>query len=425
MRRPDAHMGFFRKAGRQITQDSTLLHRYGYRPEAYAPTPEEPHASSLLLPGRVTELRREQYTVMTDHGEVTAVLKGSFLHGADDLDGYPCVGDFVRIRHNDSGVSWITELLPRLSKFSRANYSGHAAGYVKTIREQVVAANFDYVFILSSLNLDFNVHRILRYVTQALGSGGSPVVLLTKADLLGRTTIDETGAGSTFDDVADRDSSVVTGIQASAEADAQTLRLSDAVAAVSRSAPGVPVHAISSLTGYGLEALDGYLQPGKTAVFLGMSGVGKSSLLNVLMQREVMTVKGIRTDDSRGRHTTTHRQLFMLPSGAMVIDTPGMRELGLFDAEVGIQAGFTDVEAVFDACRFRDCGHNREPGCAVRAALADGSLSGKRWEQYQAQRGENRFVEDRTGYLRDKRAWQKSIAMRSKQMGVKQGKHKT
>ena len=371
----------------------------------------------------MTELRRELYTVITDRGEVTAVLKGSFLHDAADSDGYPCVGDFVRIRHNDSGVSWITELLPRQSKFSRADFSGHAAGYAKTIREQVVAANFDYVFILSSLNLDFNVHRILRYLTQALGSGGSPVVLLTKADLLGASP-----ATATQDGADAASSAIQTGNTANTNDldthHAQHLRLSEAVSAVSHSAPGVPVHAISSLTGYGLEALDTYLQPGKTAVFLGMSGVGKSSLLNALMQHQVMEVKDIRTDDSRGRHTTTHRQLFLLPSGAMVIDTPGMRELGLFDADEGIRTGFSDVEALFEACRFRDCGHNNEPGCAVRAALADGSLSQERWAQYQAQRGENRFVEDRTGYLRDKRAWQKSIAMRSKQMGIKQGKHK-
>ena len=371
----------------------------------------------------MTELRREQYTVVTDYGEVTAVLKGSFLHDAGLENGYPCVGDFVRIRYNESGVSWITELLPRQSKFSRANFSGHAAGYVKTIREQVVAANFDYVFILSSLNLDFNVHRILRYLTQALQSGGSPVVLLTKADLLGTSSAAETDVAIDAVSTALSMGSAAKDTPLS-EGHAQAQRLSEVIAAVSHSAPGVPVHAISSLTGYGLEALDAYLQPGKTAVFLGMSGVGKSSLLNALMHRQVMAVKGIRTDDSRGRHTTTHRQLFLLPSGAMVIDTPGMRELGLFDADEGIRAGFADVEALFDACRFRDCGHNNEPGCAVCAALADGSLSEERWTQYQAQRGENRFVDDHTGYLRDKRAFQKSIAIRSRQMGLKQGKHK-
>ena len=157
-----------------------------------------------------------------------------------------------------------------------------------------------------------------------------------------------------------------------------------------------------------------YLASGSTVVFLGMSGVGKSSLLNALMQREVMTVKEIREEDSRGRHTTTHRQMFTLPSGAMVIDTPGMRELGLFDAEEGISESFADVEALFGNCRFNDCRHVSEPGCAIQAALSEGTLSRDRWDQYLAQTSENRFVNDRVGFMRDKRAWQKSIAMRSR-----------
>ena len=136
-----------------------------------------------LLPGRVTEQRREQYTVITERGELTATLKGSFCHSAQTREDFPCVGDFVLLRHNQSGISCINALLPRRSKFSRADFSGHAAGYVKTIREQVIAANFDYVFILSSLNWDFNVNRITRYLTQARQSGGQPVVILTKADL--------------------------------------------------------------------------------------------------------------------------------------------------------------------------------------------------------------------------------------------------
>jgi ribosome biogenesis GTPase len=150
-------------------------------------------------------------------------------------------------------------------------------------------------------------------------------------------------------------------------------------------------------------------------VFLGMSGVGKSSLLNALMDSEVMAVKEIRETDSRGRHTTTHRQLFMLPSGAMVIDTPGMRELGLYGAEDGISAGFADVEERMTQCRFSDCRHQTEPGCAILAALSDGSLPRERWEQYLAQKQENKFVDDKAGYLQDKRAWHKDLAKWSKQ----------
>ena len=195
------------------------------------------------------------------------------------------------LHYNESGDSLIATVLPRRSKFSRADYSGHATGYTKTVLEQVVATNFDYVFILSSLNGDFNVSRIMRYLTQARQSGGQPVIILTKADL----------------------------------APDYTIPLSEVI----QSIPGVPVHAICSHTAMGLNELNSYFMPGKTIVFLGMSGVGKSSLLNALMEQNVMKVQEIREVDSRGRHTTTHRQLFMLPSGSMVIDTPGMRELGL------------------------------------------------------------------------------------------------
>jgi ribosome biogenesis GTPase len=288
------------------------------------------------------------------------------------------VGDFVLLQPNDSGNSLIVRLLPRRSKFSRADFSGHAAGYAKTILEQVVAANFDYVFIVSSLNLDFNTGRILRYLTQAWRSGGQPVVILTKADL--------------SPDVETR------------------------LAEVREAAPGVPVHAVSAHSGFGLAALGEYLLPGKTVVFLGMSGVGKSSLLNALMDSEVMAVREIREGDSRGRHTTTHRQLFLLPSGAMVIDTPGMRELGLFDAESGLSTGFSDIEELFATCRFSDCRHRTEPGCAVLAAIQDGSLPGERWERYLAQKEENRFVDDKTAYLAEKRTRHKDIAVAVKNM---------
>ena len=345
------------------------LQQYGYH--EIEPVPEG------FIPGRITELQREQYTVVTEQGEITATLKGSFYHDAQARGDFPSVGDFVLLGPNPSGISRVARLLPRRSKFSRADFSGHAVGYAKTIVEQVVATNFDYVFILSSLNWDFKVNRILRYLTQAWQSGGQPVVILTKADL----------------------------------AQDYAAPLED----VRNAAPGVPVHAVSSHTGFGLEALSEYLRPEKTIVFLGMSGVGKSSLLNALMQREVMAVKAIREDDSRGRHTTTHRQLFMLPSGAMVIDTPGMRELGLFGADDGISAGFSDVEELFSQCRFSDCRHQTEPGCAVLAALDDGSLSREQWERYLAQKRENRFVDDKTGFLREKSARNQSIAMWSRE----------
>lgn len=330
-----------------------------------------------LSPGRVTELRRERFTLVTERGEVTAVLKGAFYHSAETHVDFPCVGDFVLLHYNESGDSLIVTVLPRCSKFSRADYSGHAVGYAKTIREQVVATNFDYVFILSSLNWDFKVNRIMRYLTQARQSSAQPVVILTKADLVEDYNL--------------------------------------ALTEVSQSIPDVPVHAICSHTGVGLNELNPYLMPGKTVVFLGMSGVGKSSLLNALMEHDIMKVQAVREDDSRGRHTTTHRQLLMLPSGAMVIDTPGMRELGLFDADEGILASFTDVEEWFLKCRFKDCRHQTEPGCAVLAALADGSLQLKRWKQYVAQQHENKYVQGKMSSHIDKRARYKRIATQSKQ----------
>ncbi len=344
------------------------MKQYGFRESE--PIPEG------LLPGRITALWREQYTVATPRGEVAATLKGSFYYAAELREDFPSVGDFVLLEFNESGVSRIDTLLPRRTKFSRADLSGHGAAYAKTILEQVVATNFDYIFIVSSLNNDFNVGRILRYLTQARKSGGIPVVVLTKSDLC---------------------------------PDSKTY-----VTTLKEAAPDVAVYAVSSHTGEGLDSLSQYLSPGNTIVFLGMSGVGKSSLLNTLMGEDVMDVKAIREDDSRGRHTTTHRQLFLLPSGAMVIDTPGMRELGLFDVEDGLSMEFSDIEDLFPKCRFGNCHHETEPGCAVLAAIADGSLSRDRYTRYLAQKKEARYAEDKTGYLEERKAWSKSIAKKVK-----------
>jgi len=339
------------------------LKQYGYTETEMPP--------DGLIPGRVVEFRRNQYAIITQYGEVNAVLKGAFVHEAVVRADLPCVGDFVLLQHNESGDSRIVSLLPRHSKFSRADFSGHGYAHIKANREQVVATNFDYVFIMTSLNRDFRVNRILRYLTQARGSGGEPVIILTKADLC----------------------------------EDFTPQLSE----VYEAAPDVSVHAISSYTGFGISELNAYLQPAKTIVFLGMSGIGKSSLLNVLANEHLMEVKQTRKEDtSKGSHTTTHRQLFMLPSGAMVIDTPGMRELGLYNAEEGISAGFSDVEELFAQCRFGDCRHQSEPGCAVQMALTSGELSSSRWEQYQKQQRENKYAEDKSTYLRDNAAWWKT-----------------
>lgn len=250
---------------------------------------------------------------------------------------FPTTGDFVKIRYIPNGDSQIVQTLPRKTFFSRKDPTPGRG-------QQAVAANFDYVFIVQSLNQDFNENRLVRYLTLALQSGAEPVVVLTKADL-----------------VADRQSYL------------------DKARALAGKAG---VYAVSAQTGEGMENLDAYLQPGKTIVFLGSSGVGKSSLVNALAGEELMQVNAVREKDDKGRHTTTHRQLILLKSGAMVIDTPGMRELGMWEVEEGLAEAFADVEKWLGQCRFRDCRHQNEPGCAVLQAIRDGKLDKKRWENY-------------------------------------------
>lgn len=328
------------------------------------------------IPGRITECRRELYRVVCGYGDVQAELKGSFFHELEEGDLFPVVGDFVIIKYNSQGPSLIDAVLPRHSNFSRVDFLGHAEGYAKNVREQVLVSNFDYVFILSSLNLDLNLKRIARYLAASWQSGGFPVILLTKADL--------------FDDFSGK------------------------AAEVRRLNREVPVIPVSSKTGFGLGDLSPFLEPAKTSVFLGSSGVGKSSLLNRLAGADLMEVKEIREDDSKGRHTTTHRQLFRLPSGAMVIDTPGLRELGLWDSKEGISLAFAEVEELFSRCRFSDCTHRSEPGCAVRAALEDGSLTPEQWKMYTAQQKETAFVINHSAYLKQKQEFHKSIARSNK-----------
>ena len=317
------------------------------------------------IPARVTAVHKDRYEIFCEHGITHARLKTKEYYV--NTQDFPTTGDFVMVNYIANGDSQIFATLPRRTFFSRRE-----PGPIP--RNQAVAANFDYVFIMQSLNLDFNPKRLERYLTLAWQSGATPVILLTKADLV--------------EDYWDY------------------------LTAVERVAAGVNTHVVSARTGFGLPRLNTYLQPGKTVVFLGSSGVGKSSLVNALAGEEIMTVNGIREDDSKGRHTTTHRQLIRLKIGAMIIDTPGMRELGMWEASEGLADAFADVEQYLGRCRFSDCRHESEPGCAIKAAIAAGELDISRWESYRKLKEE---AVDRDELLRRKREWSKGVAKFTKQ----------
>lgn len=315
------------------------------------------------IPARITAVHKERYALVCEYGETYGRLKTKeYFVGFEE---FPTTGDFVMINYIPSGDSQIIRTLPRKTFFSRRDPTPGRG-------EQAVAANFDYVFIMQSLNQDFNAKRLERYLTLAWQSGAIPVVVLTKADL-----VDEYWSHI----------SIVEGIAA-----------------------GVPVYAVSSKTGAGLTMLADYMMPGKTVVFLGSSGVGKSSLVNALAGEGIMAVNGIREDDSKGRHTTTHRQLIMLKNGAMIIDTPGMRELGMWDVSIGLGEAFSDIEQYLGKCKFSDCKHQTEPGCAIKEAIANGELSLERWESYVKLKAEAKYSDDKSAFLRQKQQRNKNIA---------------
>ncbi|MFZ5497192.1 MAG: ribosome small subunit-dependent GTPase A [Verrucomicrobiota bacterium] len=299
-----------------------------------------PHAAAGCVPARVTLELKGHYEVTGEDGARLGECAGRFTRETRSPAELPAIGDWVAItpQPGDDTRAIIHAVLPRRTKFSRK-----AAGEQSV--EQVVAANVDTVFLVAALDGNYNLHRMDRYLAAAWASGAEPVILLNKADLN-----DDTAA---------------------------------IVAELGVSGRGVPVHVVSAQTRRGLKALAPYLQPGRTIALLGSSGVGKSTLINRLVGEPLQATQEVREADSKGRHTTTQRELLVAPAGFIVIDTPGMRELQPWDAAAGIAAAFDDVAAVAARCRFRDCAHTVEPGCAVQAALRDGSLEPARWEAWQ------------------------------------------
>lgn len=356
---------------------AATLEAYGFSPAMRAAL--DAQGSAQVIPARVSAVHKERYALICDLGACYGRLKPAvYFNGG--AQAFPTTGDFVLIQHNDQGDSMITQTLPRRSFFARKNPTLGEG-------EQAVAANFDSVFIMQSLNHDLNPKRLERYLTLAWQSGAVPVVILTKADL-------------------------------AATHEAQMLE-------IQRVAAGVDVFAVSAKTGFGLDALSGYLQRGKTIVLLGSSGVGKSSFVNALAGGEIMAVNEIRADDSKGRHTTTHRQLIRLESGVMIIDTPGMRELGMLDVTAGLSESFADVEQYFPLCRFSDCSHTREPGCAVREAIDSGALPASRFESYQKLQRESRYAAGQADYLTQKQQRFTEIAKMNKAAQKSGGKRGT
>ncbi len=346
-----------------------LLEDYGY--SAFFSDALARHHPELA-PARVVLASSSSFRVITAEGELDAKTTGRIRHAASDATELPAMGDWVGLA--EDRIEWI---LPRRTRLSRKSPG-------KKTREQIVAANVDQVVIMMGLDNDYSERRLERYLTTVWDSGASPIVLLNKADLAA--------------DFEDR---------------------REAIDALSG---GVPVIAASLATGLGVEAVEKLLLPRETAVLMGSSGVGKSTLINRLLGTQAQKTREVRARDERGQHTTTHRELFVLPGGALLIDNPGIRELQLWADESALEQSFDDIRQLADGCRFRDCSHEAEPGCAVMEALSSGTLASERLESYRSLQEELRYLrirQDESAQRAEKQKWREiHKAMR------KTGKHR-
>lgn len=314
----------------------------------------------------VTAVHRDRYELRIGAEVLYGRLKTAVFYNSGEIEMFPTVGDRVAVQRNADGDSTILKVMERKSVFMRLNAT-------QGLPDQAVAANFDYVFITMSLNKDFHLSKLERYLTVAWQSGGTPVILLTKADLM-----------ENWERV---------------------------LAQVNAQAPGVDVYCVSSYTGEGFVQLEKYFAKGHMIVLLGSSGVGKSSFVNVVMGAEQMQTAEIRTSDAQGRHTTTYKQMLDIPDqivlpdksvirgGGRIIDTPGMRKLVMGEGVDGMELTFEDIEELARQCRFSDCRHQTEPGCAVRRALADGTLDERHWKTYLSLQKEEAYARERQRIL--------------------------
>ena len=304
---------------------------------AFAASYEPWQLKTDVRPGRIAIEFNQIFRVYVEDGEVDAVTAGRLKHRASSRAELPAVGDWVAVRQRPEDGAVIVGVMPRRTAFTR-----RAAG--EPTGEQVVAANVDVVFVVMGLDRDYNPRRLERYLLMARESGAAPVILLTKPDL--------------------------------------SPDLSAHIRDVTTLAGDIVVHVVNPKRGEGVEQLHAHLAPGRTAALLGSSGVGKSTIINRLVGVDVQRTREVRASDSRGRHTTTHRELVMLPGGGLIIDTPGMRELQLWDAADAVRETFDDIDALAAGCHFTNCRHRDEPRCAVKAAVAEGTLPAERLDSY-------------------------------------------